>query len=102
VAVPRGVAKRLVLARALIGNPRLLLLDSFLDDEMDPVDRRVFADLVLQAREQCTVVLVTHNVELLARCDRVVVLSGGRVSTQGTWREVVESDAYAQQLEALR
>jgi len=76
----RGQRRQLMLARALVSKPRLLLLgdvDECLDDVTRPLVRRLLAD------HSATVVLVTRDPELLARVDAVWWLSGGRLSTIG-------------------
>jgi ABC-type bacteriocin/lantibiotic exporter with double-glycine peptidase domain len=78
-----GQSLRLVLARALVGRPRLLVLDETLD-LLSPDVRAQVLDAVLAPGAPWTVVLTTHSAEVAARCDRVVRLEGGRlVETAG-------------------
>jgi ABC-2 type transport system ATP-binding protein len=76
-------------ALALVGRPRLVLLDE-LTQNLDPVGRRHTWDVVRRIRDSgTTVVLVTHDVEEAERlCDRIVVLHRGRVVADGTPGEV--------------
>ena len=83
-----GMAMRVSLARALVGRPRLLLLDEPFS-ALDEVVRRRLADdvLALWAERRPAVVFVTHNVEEAAyMATRVVVLTPGpgRVAHQAT------------------
>ncbi len=73
-----GQSLRLVLARALVGRPRLLVLDETLD-LLSPDVRAQVVDAVLAPGAPWTVVLTTHSAEVAARCDRVVRLEGGRL-----------------------
>jgi ABC-2 type transport system ATP-binding protein len=79
-----GQRQRLFLALAMINQPRLVFLDE-LTQGLDPVARRETWQLIEQAREQgTTIVLVTHDMEEAERlCDRVAVLHGGRLVTCG-------------------
>lgn len=76
----RGMKQRLHLARGLIGDPRVLLLDEPTTG-MDPVAAREFRTLVGELREEGrTVLLTTHDMaEAEAVCDRVTLVDSGRV-----------------------
>lgn len=75
-----GQAQRLSLALALVGRPRIALLDE-LTTGLDPRGRRDIWEVVERLREGgTTVVLVSHFMEEVERlCDRVVLVDGGRV-----------------------
>ena len=96
-ALPQSLARRLVIARAIAGRPRLLLVDGFLD-ALDPSDRQEMADLLLDREAPWTLVLVTHHRALLERCDRVAVLEEGRVADVGPFPQVESTNAYLRQL----
>ncbi len=72
-----GMARRVALARAFIVQPRLLLLDEPFSGLDAPTAMRLRSQLLaLWSQEQCSVVLVTHQLhEALALADRVVFLS---------------------------
>jgi sulfonate transport system ATP-binding protein len=82
VTLSGGEAQRASLARALVREPRLLLLDEPFS-ALDALTRITMHRLVLSlwARHQPAVLLVTHDVdEALALADRVLVLGGGRIA----------------------
>ena len=70
----------MALARALVGNPRLLLADEPTGDLDEVTAGRVF-DLLerLHVTHGLTSILVTHNLDLAARCTRTLRLEGGRL-----------------------
>jgi ABC-type bacteriocin/lantibiotic exporter with double-glycine peptidase domain len=68
-----GQANRLILARALVGKPRLLILDETLD-HMDADVRGTVLPAVLGPDNPATVLVVTHSDEVARLCDRVVRL----------------------------
>jgi sulfonate transport system ATP-binding protein len=79
-----GEAQRVSLARALVRDPSLLLLDEPFGS-LDALTRLAMHDLVLGlwARHRPAILLVTHDVdEALALADRVLVLRDGRISRQ--------------------
>lgn len=101
-SVRLSAAKRILLARALAGQPQLILIDSFLDDEIDPADKTLLTDLVMAANAPWTLIVVTHDPGLLARCSQVVVLEGGMVSMCDTWPVVESGSPYIQKLLSIR
>jgi len=81
-----GQRQRLAIARALVGRPRLLVLD----DATSAVDPRVEAQVFARLRETAgaTRLLIAHRRSSLQLADRVVVLDGGRVAAVGTVAEL--------------
>jgi len=79
-----GEQQRVALARALVNNPKLLLADEPTGDLDQTTAGRVF-DLVerLHASHGLTSILVTHNLDLAARCTRALKLEGGRLVPLG-------------------
>lgn len=71
-----GEARRLVLARALAGRPRLLILDESLDD-LDPPSRDAVARALFARGAPWSALVTTHDREALRGCDEVLVLDGG-------------------------
>jgi len=81
-----GMLQRLLIARALLTRPRLLLLDEP-TRSLDPISAREFRTFLRDelARERgCAVILATHNAEeAFELCDRVAVLDRGRLLASG-------------------
>lgn len=90
-ALSGGQRQRLFLALALLNRPEVVFLDE-LTQGLDPDARRSVWTLIERVREQgTTVVLVTHfmeEAELL--CDRVAVMTAGRLVATGTPDELIE------------
>jgi ABC-2 type transport system ATP-binding protein len=80
----KGMQQRLGIAQALIGDPCLVLLDEP-TSALDPGGRRTVRDLLLGLREQGVGVLLNSHLlsEIELVCDRVVIIDGGRVVTEG-------------------
>ncbi|NAZ37507.1 ATP-binding cassette domain-containing protein [Rubellimicrobium sp. CFH 75288] len=79
-----GEQQRVALARAVVGRPRLLLADEPTGN-LDEGTGRAIVDLLfgLGERDGATMVLVTHDERLAARCARVVRLRDGRIEGEG-------------------
>jgi lipoprotein-releasing system ATP-binding protein len=87
-----GEQQRVALARALVSNPRLLLADEPTGDLDEITAGRVF-DLIarLHAHHGLTSILVTHNMDLAARCTRALRLEGGQLTALVTTPQTVHS-----------
>jgi len=86
----KGMARRIGLAQALIGDPELLFLDEPTSG-LDPIGTREIKDLILELKKRGkTIFLCSH---LLADvedvCDKIAVLYNGRVCTQGSVEELL-------------
>lgn len=84
-----GQMQRLSIALALIGQPRVVILDE-LTTGLDPrARRRIWG--TLESLEGQTVILVSHAMDEVERlCDRVAVIDAGRIVAQGTPRQLME------------
>lgn len=95
-----GMKQRLLIARALLAKPQVLLLDEP-TRSLDPLSAKAFRKFLreeIAERQGCTVLLATHNAEeALELCDRLAVLNHGRLLATGTVDELrsdVGDDTY--------
>ncbi len=95
-----GMKRRLLIARALINDPELVVLDEPTTG-LDPQARHLVWDrLRALTAEGKTLVLTTHYMEEAARlCDRLVIMEGGLVIAEGAPKELVEKHVSPQVLE---
>jgi branched-chain amino acid transport system permease protein len=93
-ALPYGIQRRIEIARAMAGSPRLLLLDEPAAG-LNGEEVRQLADIVRSIRDSgVTVVLIEHNMGLvMSLCERVTVLASGAVIAEGTPAEVAGTPA---------
>ncbi|MDD4886127.1 MAG: ATP-binding cassette domain-containing protein [Thiomonas sp.] len=78
-----GEQQRVALARAFVGRPRLVLADEPTGN-LDAATGERIMDLMFRLREEmgATLVLVTHDPALAARCDRICIMHAGRLTEQ--------------------
>jgi PrtD family type I secretion system ABC transporter len=82
-----GQRQRIGLARALYGEPRLLLLDEP-NANLDGAGELALGETLKALRGRCTVVVVTHRTALTQQVDKLMLLDGGRVVHLGAPDEV--------------
>lgn len=87
----KGMRQRLGVANALINDPALVLLDEPTDG-VDPVGRRDIRNILVEAKSRGKTVFINSHLlsELELVCDRVAILVQGRVSSQGTIKELTQ------------
>ena len=86
--LPYGVQKRVIIARALMAEPALLLLDEPVSG-LSAQDIDELANLIKQLRSQMSIAVVEHHLDfVMAISDRVTVLNVGRVIASGTPKEI--------------
>jgi branched-chain amino acid transport system ATP-binding protein len=91
-AIPYGIAKKVSVARALMSDPSLLLLDEPASG-LDEAELDDFAQLIVELRTSMGVLLVEHDMEfVMPLVDRLVVLNFGQVIAQGAPGDVRTND----------
>jgi ABC-2 type transport system ATP-binding protein len=97
----KGYRQRVGLADALLHRPKVLLLDEPTDG-LDPNQRREVLQLIARLGQAHAVILSTHVLpEIESVCQRVVILSRGRVAAQGTLAELLARLQVGGRLEVL-
>lgn len=106
--IPIGLQKRVELARALVAEPKFLILDEPMAG-MNQEEKEYIARFILDAREErgVTILLIEHHMDVVtAICDRITVLSYGEVIAEGEPRAAIAQprviEAYLGQRAASR
>ncbi|MCH8815618.1 MAG: ABC transporter ATP-binding protein [Chloroflexi bacterium] len=101
-ALSGGLKRRLTIARGLINEPKILVLDEPTTG-LDPQARHlVWQKLRLLGQQGVTMLLTTHYMEEAARlCDRVIILHRGKIIAEGDPTEMVERFAGRDVIEVL-
>jgi lipooligosaccharide transport system ATP-binding protein len=95
-----GMRRRLTIARSLINEPEILLLDEPTTG-LDPQARHVLWDRLFRLKQRgVTLILTTHYMDEAEQlCDRLVVMDGGQIVAQGAPRDLIAAHATREVLE---
>ncbi len=95
-----GERQRIAIARALLRDPPILILDEA-TSSLDPESDRLVQEAIARLLEHRTVVVIAHRLSTVARADTIVVLDGGRVVERGRHAELLVAGGLYQRLHAL-
>ncbi|HXR98888.1 MAG TPA: ABC transporter ATP-binding protein [Terriglobales bacterium] len=83
-----GQKQRTALARAIIRNPRILIMDDALASVDTITEERILEQLESVTRERTTI-LISHRISTVRNADTIVVLDQGRIAEQGTHADLI-------------
>lgn len=95
--VPGSITRKIIIARAVVGSPRLLLLDDFLLG-VERKEKKRILDILLGEKNDQTIVLVSNDSFIMQNCQRVIFLKGGIVHAEGTFEEMQQNDEFIQMI----
>ena len=90
-----GQKQRLLIARALIANPTILLMDEA-TSALDNISQRIVAENI--DRLDCTRIVIAHRLSTIRNCSRIIVLDKGEIAEEGTYDELMSRHGLFYQL----
>ena len=86
-----GQRQRIALARALVREPLMLLLDEA-TSALDPLTEQDILKTILKLRSHCTIVAITHKLNLAVEADMTFVMEKGSIVEQGTHEQLLNKN----------
>ena len=91
VTLSGGQKQRTALARAIVRNPRILILDDALAS-VDTLTEEEILKGLRQVMAERTTLLIAHRISTIQHADHIVVLDQGRIAEEGTHEQLIEQD----------
>ena len=88
VTLSGGQRQRIALARAIIRDPQILILDEA-TSELDVRSQQLISQAVEKLGANRTVVIVAHRLSTIQHADKIIVLEGGKVADEGTHEQLI-------------
>ena len=97
ITLSGGQKQRTAIARAVIRDPKILILDDALSSVDTYTEEQILHELKQVMRDR-TSILISHRVSTVKEADEIVVLDGGRIVERGTHAELLVRDGYYSEL----
>lgn len=96
-----GQRQRLAIARALIGNPRILIFDEA-TSALDYESERLVQDNMARICKGRTVFIIAHRLTTVRQCNRIIVMDKGRIVEQGNHDSLIAHNGYYAKLHSYQ
>ena len=85
--VPQHIRSKIILARSIASDPRLLAIESVFHS-LEPKDRICVVDALTDRNKPWTLLAVSNDPMIASRCDRVLIMKAGKIICEGTFEDI--------------
>jgi subfamily B ATP-binding cassette protein MsbA len=96
-----GERQRVAVARAIVGNPQILIFDEA-TSALDAESEKIVQEAIETSLEGRTAIIVAHRLSTIINCDMIYVFNEGQIVEQGTHSELMEKNGYYRKLYELQ
>ncbi|MEQ8476376.1 MAG: ABC transporter ATP-binding protein [Fulvivirga sp.] len=100
VKISGGQRQRIGIARALYNNPQILIFDEA-TSALDNKTERKFVEILHGLDDDLTIIMVAHRLSTLEKCDRILFLENGMISSQGSYQELLKNNKLFQEMSGV-
>ena len=93
VKLSGGQRQRIAIARALIRNPEILILDEA-TSSLDNISEKIVQESLKESRKNQTTLIIAHRLSTVEHADKIVVLNNGAVAEEGTHHTLLEKGGF--------
>jgi len=97
VTLSGGQKQRVSIARALIKNPKILILDDCLSAVDTETEEKILSNLERVSKNKTTFI-ISHRVSSAKNADKIIVLDDGKITQQGTHNQLITQEGYYKEL----
>lgn len=90
-----GQKQRLMIARAVAPNPKILMFDEA-TSALDNITQKKVSEALDSLK--CTRIVIAHRLSTIKQCDRIIVLDSGKIAEDGTYEELIDKKGYFYEL----
>ena len=93
ITLSRGQAQRITIARALLGKPKILLLDEP-SSALDSNSESILISNLNRLKTNMTILFIVHNLELIKNVDQIIMVHDGKIENVGSYDQLLLSPSY--------
>ncbi|MDP3770840.1 MAG: ABC transporter ATP-binding protein, partial [bacterium] len=101
VTLSGGQRQRLCIARAVVGNPKVLVFDEA-TSALDAESERIIQDALETLRGTTTIIVIAHRLSTIRHADRILIVEDGRIVEEGSHAQLLRQNGLYQRLVSLQ